>query len=91
MEEEKSFSISKSSLYGVGIFLMLIVGGFLMLQGDSSKGITGNVIGSGEIQEVTIGMKDYNYYPSTINVKAGTKVKLSLDSLNLAILVYQRR
>ncbi len=50
-----------------------------MLQGDSAKGITGNVIGSGEVQEIVIGMKDYNYYPNTINVKAGNSVKLSLD------------
>ena len=83
MEEEKSFTIQKSTLYGFGIFLLVIAGGFFMLQGGSSQGVTGNAVfaggGNGAVQEVVLGMKNYNYYPNTVNVKAGSPVKLSLD------------
>ena len=35
--------------------------------------------GSGEVREFTLGMKNYNYYPDSITVKAGQPVKISLD------------
>ena len=36
--------------------------------------------GSGEIQKVTLSMKDLNYYPNEIRVKVNLPVSLSLDS-----------
>ncbi|MEK6854853.1 MAG: cupredoxin domain-containing protein [Nanoarchaeota archaeon] len=43
--------------------------------------ITGSVIaGSGEVQKVTLGTKDLNYYPNEIRVKSGQPVSISLDN-----------
>tara|TARA_Y100000310_G_C20668383_1_gene808895 strand:- start:2055 stop:2396 length:342 start_codon:yes stop_codon:yes gene_type:complete len=60
----------------------LVVGaGLFFIKGDSGVEPSGKaVLGNGEIQKVTVGMKNYNYYPNTIRVKAGQPVSLSLDS-----------
>jgi len=74
--------IKKTTLYMWGTLLLLVFGGYLMMAG-SGDNVTGNVVagaGSGEVQEVVIGMKNYNYYPESIKVKAGQPVKISLDS-----------
>lgn len=65
----------------VGI-LVLVVAGFFMF---SSKQATGAVVkdqgsvNAGEVQKITLSMKDYNYYPTTITVKANSPVELYLD------------
>ena len=64
-----------------GTLLLIAFGGYLMMAG-ASDGVTGNVVagaGSGEVREFTLGMKNYNYYPDSITVKAGQPVKISLD------------
>jgi plastocyanin domain-containing protein len=33
-----------------------------------------------EVQKITLSMKNYNYYPNTINVKSGIPVELTLDN-----------
>lgn len=64
--------------------LILIAGGAFVF--GKSNGITGNAIldpenpGSGEVQEILISQRDFNYYPNTIKVKAGQPVSVSLDS-----------
>ncbi len=35
---------------------------------------------SGDVQQVTLSIKNYNYYPQTITVKQGVPVRLTLDS-----------
>jgi len=62
------------------LIVALIVGGGVFLVKDSN--LTGNAIGgsgSGKVQEVTLGMKNYNYYPNTIKVKQGIPVEITLD------------
>ena len=82
METEKetpTISIKKSFIYILGIALLLLIVGYFMLKGVNSAG---NVVGNsdaGEVQKVVIGMKNYNYYPNTIKVKAGIPVSISLD------------
>jgi plastocyanin domain-containing protein len=73
--------IKRSTLYGLGILILIIGAGLFLTQGKSDAGITGNVVSAsgGAVQEVVIGMKNYNYYPNTVTVKAGQPVKLSLD------------
>lgn len=62
------------------IVAILVVGGYFMLGGGSSSGINGNVVSAnGEIQEVVLGMKNYNYYPEKVSVGAGNTVRLSMD------------
>ena len=84
--EQKAIQIPKSAIYVSGILLVIIVAGFFMLNQSGSglefqnEQVSGNVVaGTGEIQEVVIGMKNYNYYPDTINLKAGIPARVSLD------------
>ena len=73
--------MEKSTIYGIGIFLLIVIGGYFLI--GSSENINENVVdsgNSGDFQKVTIGMKNYNYYPNIINVEAGKTVRLSLDS-----------
>ncbi len=60
--------------------IVLIVGvGFFVFKGSSSP-TTAAVVNDGPAQEVTLGMKDYNYYPQVLTVNAGQPVRLTLDS-----------
>lgn len=74
--------IKKSTLYFVGIIVLIVVGGnFLLANGGSSLPTKEIVQGNGEnVQEVTLSMKDYNYYPNTVTVKSGSPVRISLDN-----------
>jgi len=61
----------------IGMFI-LGAGYFIFVSGNGN----GNAVvtnGNGEVQKVSIGMKDYNYYPNTIKVKAGEPVEITLD------------
>jgi len=77
--------MKKSTLYLGVILLVLIVGGFFYFKGGSSV-MNGNVVSEGEqvlqgeVQKITLGVKNLNYYPNTIKVKAGQPVSISLDS-----------
>ena len=60
---------------------MIVAIGYMMLSGSAT--VTGNVVGakgSGPVQEVTIGMKNYNYNPGVVTVNAGQPVRIRLDS-----------
>ena len=75
------FEIKKSNLYLIGIIVLIIFGIYFIsdTKGDS---VTGNAVVNNvnaEVQKVIIGMKDFNYYPNTIKVKANKPVSISLD------------
>ena len=62
------------------VLLLIIAGGiFLFTKEDVKQDITVNAIANNDIQKITLGIKNYNYYPNTINVKAGIPVRISLD------------
>lgn len=69
----------KNSFVIIGIIVLLLVGaGFFYL---NSKSATGQVINeSADVQKITLSMKNGNYYPQTVTVKAGTPVIIYLDS-----------
>ena len=73
--------IKKSTLEMLVLIVIVLVGGYFMLGSGSSSqiGVTGNAVAVGDAQKVVIGMKDYNYYPNTVKVRAGQQVSLSLD------------
>lgn len=56
--------------------VVLFSGNFAMTQKVVSE--TPEVV-SGDVQKVVIGMKDFNYYPNEIRVKAGQPVEITLD------------
>ncbi len=61
----------------VGIVIIALAGFFLMRGGESSPmEATGN---GGELQKITIGMQNYNYYPQEIKVKVNQPVEITLD------------
>jgi len=81
-----NLKIKKSSLYMVGIIILISFFGYFIL-GSSDDGviagsITGNIVAVNSnkgVQKVVLGLKDFNYYPNTIKVKAGKPVSISLD------------
>lgn len=73
--------IRKSTLYLIGIILLIAIGIFMIMKYNSYS--TENVINdnpNGDIQKVVLGIKDYNYYPNTVTVQVGRPVRIYLDS-----------
>lgn len=65
------------------IILIVVVGGFLVLSkgSENGNGENGNekAVVSEDIQKITLGTRNLNYYPNTIKVKEGKPVELTLD------------
>ena len=73
--------MEKSTLYGIVIFLVIIVVGFIFLKpstASNSNAVNPTVI-QGEVQKIVISEKNLNYYPNEITVKAGQPVSITLD------------
>ncbi|MBS3150240.1 cupredoxin domain-containing protein [Candidatus Woesearchaeota archaeon] len=61
------------------VAIIISVGAFVFVNGNGK----GNPDGAKEddiIQEITLSMRNYNYYPNTITVKKGIPVRIRLDS-----------
>ncbi len=73
--------MNKTLMYILGIGLLIFLFGFVMIKGASvgQSSIYAAPLKDG-VQEVVLGVKDYNYYPNTVEVKAGIPVRISLDS-----------
>ena len=73
----------KNTTIIVGIILLLVVGAFFVFSnsGKESVNLQGN---SGQdlqgVQKFVLTMKNSNYYPNEITVKADTPVSISLDN-----------
>ena len=77
--------VQKSTLYALGIIVLVVVGGFFLVQGESQtpipeRAIAGNAGDAGNVQEVVVGMKSFNYYPESVTVTAGKPVRFRLDN-----------
>jgi len=73
--------IKKSSLYLVGIVILIVLG-IYFISNTGGNSIIGNAVANnvnGDAQNIVIGMKNFNYYPNTIKVKANQPVSISLD------------
>ena len=65
------------------VILIVIAGGFLAFGGSSntnSPSASSQTQQTGEVQKITLGVKNYNYYPNTITVKVNQPVEITLDS-----------
>jgi len=73
--------MEKSTKIGLGLFVLVIVAGFMFTRGGS---ITGNVVavsgGPGEIIEINTVLHNFQYSPDVITVKKGSTVKLTIDN-----------
>ena len=71
-----------NKIFIAGIILIVLVGGFLLF--SKSESVTANVTNTNtenpQTQKVVLSMKDANYYPQEVYVKAGQPVSISLDS-----------
>jgi plastocyanin domain-containing protein len=80
---DDGIKIKKSNLYIIlTILLVLGVGAFMLNGRKSDNNTSTNSVqnsGGGEIQQVVLSIKNYNYYPNTITVKIGVPVRISLD------------
>jgi len=57
-----------------------LVGAYLYNAGNSNDSSGNSGTGSGKVQKINLGMKNYNYYPNTIKVNANQPVSIILDS-----------
>ena len=74
--------IKKSILYTVLTLVLIVLAGFFFLKsgsGNSDNEVINNYR-IGEVQNIVLSYKDYNYYPNTIRANAGQTVRISLDS-----------
>jgi len=72
--------MNKSIIYICGVVLIGLILGFLMLKINLSSGNSSTIDSNQDAQKVMLSMKNYNYYPNTITVKANMPVSISLDS-----------
>lgn len=77
--------MKNSTLYLGAILVLVVVAGYFVFSSGTVE-TTGNVVSnspsvnpSGEIQNVVLSIKNYNYYPQEIRVKEGVPVRISLD------------
>ena len=72
----------KNATWFIVIVAFIALAGAIVFINSGTGTANGNVInvGSGEVQKVTLGMKNGNYYPNTLTVNAGQPVELALDS-----------
>ena len=75
---------SEGFVYGTLTIVLLLVAGYVFISNDGEYQNGGNTnivsaAGNGEIQKITLSMKNYNYYPNTIKVKEGVPVEITLD------------
>jgi len=65
-----------------GIIILIAFFGYFIFGSSEDSSIIGSVIAvdsNKEAQKVVLGLKDFNYYPNTIKVKANKPVSISLD------------
>ena len=72
----------KNTTLLVIVILIVLVGGFFVFRGSSSTSTPSSSQGSqeGSSQKITLGMKNYNYYPNKITVKVNQPVEITLDN-----------
>ena len=72
----------KNSIVIVGIIILLAIGGYSVFANSQKENVTvsGNVANNVQgVQKFVLGVKNANYYPNEIKVKANEPVSISLD------------
>ena len=84
---EENITIKKDALWKYSTFLLFgvaILGIFFMFTGDGSSGVKSNVLdaggGPGELVEIKTTIKGFQYNPDVINIKEGSRVRLTIKN-----------
>lgn len=74
--------IIKKNTFYIAVFLVIVlVGAFFFIRSSgSTPSNPNNPSGAGDIQKITLSMKNGNYYPNTVTVKVNQPVRIYLDS-----------
>lgn len=73
----------KNALFIVVIVGIIVLAGAILFLNTGDSITNGNVVNNGKVenaQKVTLSMKNGNYFPATLTVKANQPVELTLDS-----------
>ncbi len=80
MDEENTITIKRSNIFKYAALLLIVVIAIVFfIKAKSSNGSSDDNPVDGEFQSITLGYKNYNYYPNTIRAKVGVPVSLTLD------------
>jgi plastocyanin domain-containing protein len=74
--------MNKPLITFITILLLVLVSAFVFSNSSTNENIVSEskgTITSDNIQTVTLGFKNYNYYPQQIKVKQGEPVRINLD------------
>src|SRR3989338_713796 len=76
----ENINVKKSTIYIVGIIVLVLIGGIFMLKGGESKdgGEIAAGVSDGEIQKVVLSQEGYNYRDTV--AKSGKPIEISADS-----------
>ena len=64
------------------VIIIASIGAFVFVKGNAEENLDEKTAENNDInniQKITLGIKNYNYYPNTIKVKEGIPVRISLD------------
>lgn len=73
----------KNTLFLAAIVGIVVLAGAILFLNSGDTITNGNMVNNGNTgnaQKITLGMKNGNYFPDTITVKANQPVELTLDS-----------
>jgi len=59
--------------------IIISAGAFVFVNGNAKENFDEETKGN-NVQEITLSMRNYNYYPNTITVKKGIPVRIRLDN-----------
>jgi len=72
----------KNSTIIIGTIILLVIGGYFVFANTGKENINVDKSGASElqgVQKVVLSIKNLNYYPNEIRVKANQPVSISLD------------
>jgi len=79
MGELDTVSINKSSIWKYAALILLVGVIVVFFVKSNTSQYNAKIIDDGSSQSITIGYKNYNYYPNTIRVKVNEPVTITLD------------
>lgn len=72
--------MEKSTLFGLGIFMVVVISGFMFFGGDKAQ-TTGNAVETvNGFIEVKTTLQGFQYNPDTITLEEGSKVRLTVKN-----------